>query len=34
MPEFEPRNHIKLQFNPIIKFKPNPKVFESNSDLK
>ncbi len=33
MPEFELEIHIKKQIDPILKFKPNPKVFESNSNL-
>jgi hypothetical protein len=33
MPEFELEICIEIQFTPILKFKPNPKVFESNSNL-
>jgi hypothetical protein len=33
MPKFELEIHIQIQFDPILKFKSNPKVFESNSDL-
>jgi hypothetical protein len=33
MPEFELEIHIQIQIDPILKFKPNPKEFESISDL-
>jgi hypothetical protein len=33
MPEFELEIHIKKQIDPILKFKLNPKEFESISDL-